>query len=74
LSGEYRAFLANIHQRMTSLASELRARLSVGVYLALVPRDGFHGLASNPDSGVASGVPLAQWGKKLLGGALHVHV
>jgi len=40
------------------------------VYLALALRDVFHGLASNPDSGVAG---VAQRGKELLGGALHAY-
>jgi hypothetical protein len=53
-------------------ATELRARLSVGVYQALALRDAFHGVPSNPDSSTASSnVPLAQREKERLGGALH---
>ncbi len=79
----YRTFLADIHQRTneaastpmvlyaTRFTSELRKRLSAGVYLALALRDVFHGLTGDPGSGVAGGALLAQQGEALLGGAIH---
>jgi len=81
----YRVFLADIYQRATMaanappvlyarIASELRSRLSAGMYLALALRDVLHGLAGEPASGVAAGAPLAQRGEELLGGALHAYM
>ena len=82
----YRTFLADIYQRATMaanappvlyarFASELRSRLSEGVYLALVLRDVLHGLAGEPASGVAPGAPVAQRAEELLlGGALHAYM
>ena len=55
-------------------AMELRTRLSAGVYLALALRDVLHGLAGDPDSGIAGGAPLALRVDELLGGALRAYM
>jgi hypothetical protein len=82
----YRTFLADLHQRATMAASaplilhtrissELRSRLSAGLYLALVLHDVLHGIAGDPASGVAPGALLAQRCDELLaGGSLRAHM
>ncbi|KAI9454698.1 hypothetical protein F5148DRAFT_1228629 [Russula earlei] len=81
----YRAFLEDMHKRAAtaasapamlypSLASDVYARLSAGVYLARALGDVMHGLSGDPDSGIGGGAPLAQRAEELLGGALRPYI
>jgi len=81
----YRAFLADIHQRAAPAAtgpaslfphfpSEIRARMSEGVYLARALDNILHGLAGDPASGIGGGALLAQRSRDLHNGILHAYM
>ncbi|KAI0287306.1 hypothetical protein BC826DRAFT_972305 [Russula brevipes] len=81
----YRAFLADIRHRATTATnapavlsnhfkSELRSRLSAGVYLALALRDVLHGLSGDPVPGIDGGALLALRSEELLNGSLQAYM